>query len=79
MKNRFKLGLLSALASAMLAVPVAASAETPLRVEILTAPSQSIGTIQLPIIDAHNPPTYRDPVDLHNPPMFHNPPTYLIP
>ncbi|SFA77245.1 hypothetical protein SAMN05216312_101395 [Cohnella sp. OV330] len=79
MKNRFKLGLLSAVATAMLALPLAASAETPSRIEILSAPLQSIGTIQLPVIDAHNPPMFHDPIDLHNPPMFHNPPMYLIP
>lgn len=78
MRKTIKLGLLTAVASAILALPVAASAATPLRGEILSTTPQ-IENIQLPAIIEHNPPMYRTLTGYHNPPMFHNPPTYYIP
>jgi hypothetical protein len=91
MKNRIKLGLLGVAASAFLALPLAASAETPSRNGLLSETQRTDAIIQVPVIIEHNPPTYiseidlhnppmfREPIDFHNPPTYHNSPTYYIP
>jgi hypothetical protein len=58
MKKTIKLGLLSAVASAILALPVAASAETPSRDKFLSTTPQNTEIHQLPITIFHNPPGY---------------------
>ncbi|KQX51288.1 MULTISPECIES: hypothetical protein [Paenibacillus] len=67
MKKTIKLGLISAVASAILALPVVVSAETPSRDEFLSTTPQNTEIRQLPIIITHNPPMYL---------TYHNPPTY---
>jgi hypothetical protein len=84
MKNTIKLGLLTAVASSFLALPVAASAETPSRVELLSTTPLNIEIHQLPIIFDHNPPGDLNRSGDHNPPGDllrsgdHNPPGDLL-
>lgn len=80
MKKIIKLSLLSAVVSAILALPVAASAETPSRIEFLSVTLQNNVFFQAPIIFEHNPPGDRELPVYHNPPgdrelsVYHNPP-----